>query len=411
MSRDRVEFAHLLRGVAALSVVLFHYLGVFWAWPQIVGGLLHAPPVEPSASMVRVSSVFGPGHAFNAGHFGVSLFFLVSGFVIPFAFMRQERAGFLIARVLRLWPTYAVGLSATLIWLTVAGLAFSHVLPGDRGVIAWNYALGLRDLAGAPSLDGIVWTLEIEIRFYLVCLLVAPSLKEGRPAGVLTALVGVLAVTGVVDLAWGGRSSKGWSLIPYVIGLDGQMIAFLLIGTLFHLRLRQRLSWPVTAALVGLAFACFAWLWGRGPLAAEATAGVVSYGAALAVFASCFALRSRIHGSFALSWLADISYPLYVAHAMPGYAIVRLMLAAKAPPWVGIAAAAIWAFGGAVLLHRIVEVPTRNLGRRLASANGRPRPDWGAPRPRMREVPSGISAAHQRQESTTAPSRSSQAPG
>jgi peptidoglycan/LPS O-acetylase OafA/YrhL len=201
---------------------------------------------------------------------------------------------------------------------------------------------------------------------------------------VLAALASVLAATGIVDLAWGGGAHGGWSRIPYVLGLDGQMIAFLLIGTLFHLRFRQTLTSSVTAALVGLAFACFAWLWGRGPLAADVTAGVVSYGAALVVFACCFALRSRIRGNRALSWIADISYPLYVVHAMPGYAIMRIVLAARVSAWVGIAAAAIWAFGSAVLLHRIVEVPTRNLGRRLASEYA----SWSADRARRA---SGIS--------------------
>ena len=187
-----------------VSVVLFHYLGVFWAWPQIVGGLLSAPPIDPPRHFVLLSAVFGPGRYLSAGHFGVSLFFLISGFVIPFAFRRQSRAGFVVARALRLWPTYAVGLTVTLVWLTLASAAFGHALPHDRAAIAWNYALGLRDVAGAPSIDGIVWTLEIEIRFYLLCLLIAPFLRDGRPAGVLVALAAVIAATAIVDVRWDG---------------------------------------------------------------------------------------------------------------------------------------------------------------------------------------------------------------
>jgi len=46
----------------------------------------------------------GPG--IYKGGFGVALFFLISGFVIPFSFLRYTRTGFAIARILRLWPAY-----------------------------------------------------------------------------------------------------------------------------------------------------------------------------------------------------------------------------------------------------------------------------------------------------------------
>jgi peptidoglycan/LPS O-acetylase OafA/YrhL len=46
----------------------------------------------------------------------------------------------------------------------------------------------VRDVAGWPSLDGIVWTLEIEVKFYLLCALLAPALRRGLVFG-LAALI------------------------------------------------------------------------------------------------------------------------------------------------------------------------------------------------------------------------------
>ena len=151
-----------------------------------------------------------------------------------------------------------------------------------------------------------------------------------------------------------------------MIGLDGQMIVFLLIGTLFHLHLRGRLTTRAGAMVVALAFGCFVWLWSRGPLTSDLVPGIISYSAALLLFTTCYVRRSHIRVHARLSWLADISYPLYVAHAMPGYAIIRLLLAAGANAWVGIALAVTWSFASAAFIHRMVEVPTRELGRRLA---------------------------------------------
>src|SRR4029079_12431822 len=107
--------------------------------------------------------------------------------------------------------------------------------------------------------------------------------------------------------------------------------------TFFNLHLRGQLT---TAALIGLVLTtgtAVVWLWSRGPLAVDFDAGVVSYAVALGVFASCYTWRSRIVARGPLSWLADASYPLYVVHAIPGYAVMRLALEAGLPPWLPLA--------------------------------------------------------------------------
>lgn len=83
---DRLVEVDALRGVAALAVVLFHYTTRFTD--------LFQPGVPPAVS-------------FPGGHYGVNLFFIISGFVI---FMTLEKTArpldFVVSRFSRLFPAY-----------------------------------------------------------------------------------------------------------------------------------------------------------------------------------------------------------------------------------------------------------------------------------------------------------------
>lgn len=74
--RNRVEFANGLRGIAALCVVVSHYLGVYWFNREAVADLIKAPVL--SAELVPTPTYLEPLQIhplFNWGAFGVALFF------------------------------------------------------------------------------------------------------------------------------------------------------------------------------------------------------------------------------------------------------------------------------------------------------------------------------------------------
>jgi peptidoglycan/LPS O-acetylase OafA/YrhL len=217
-------------------------------------------------------------------------------------------------------------------------------------------------------MDGIVWTLEIEVRFYCLCFLIASSLRRSDVRGVMITLLMVALSTAAIDHVLQQRLGTGGGGVSMlaVFGLDGQMLVYMLIGTLFYLRLRGVLTCRALLGFLTATAAVFAFLWSVGPESAQRTAGVASYGAALLVFATCFALRAHVRGGGILARLADISYPLYVAHAIPGYVVMRLALAAGLAPWACIVLALCWAVGSAVVIHRYVESGSHAMGRRWA---------------------------------------------
>jgi peptidoglycan/LPS O-acetylase OafA/YrhL len=132
-----------LRGIAAISVVLYHYTygyGVLYGQHNVI-------------------------ISFPYGNLGVHLFFLISGFVI-FLTLGKAKAGldFIVSRFSRLYPAYWVAGGLTFAIVSIFGL------PGWQ--VSWTDGLiNLTMLAGwlsTPYIDGVYWTLTIELSFYLL---------------------------------------------------------------------------------------------------------------------------------------------------------------------------------------------------------------------------------------------------
>ena len=364
--KARILFAHGLRGIAALAVVASHYAQVFWLFPGTVAGLTAAPPRTPPPPGFA-AWLAGALPAGFCGHFGVALFFLISGFVIPFSLLDRTGPGFAIARIFRLWPTYAVGLTLTVAAVWLSARQYGRPLPFGFG--AYLVQLGfIRDLVGVPSIDGIVWTLEIEAKFYLLCLLLAPALRAARPGPVIAAATGLAAFGCALVLLPGWLARASWPYeILYGLSLSAQMITFMLIGTMLNLRHRGRLRAAPACGLIALLLALFAAQWKLGLLETQFRAGLVAYAAAFALFAAGFALRHRVHRiPRTIGWLADLSYPLYVVHGVAGYVLMRFALDAGTGPVAAILLALVSALSVAAALHWAVELPTQRLGHQLS---------------------------------------------
>ena len=84
-----------------------------------------------------------------------------------------------------------------------------------------------------------------------------------------------------------------------------------------------------------------------------------------AVFALCFALRRHAVPLAPLRWLSAVSYPLYLVHAMLGYALLQALVQGWGmayAPALGVALLA--CFLAAWALHHGVEKPSMARGKR-----------------------------------------------
>ena len=119
--QERLPALDSLRAIAALAVLSFHYTS---GYERVVG-----PHIRPVPNV-------------EWGHFGVELFFVISGFVIAWTLERSSSlADFAFGRVARLYPAYLAG--ATITGIVVFGFGFNpaHIFTSD---IAWNATRTIR---------------------------------------------------------------------------------------------------------------------------------------------------------------------------------------------------------------------------------------------------------------------------
>jgi peptidoglycan/LPS O-acetylase OafA/YrhL len=95
---------------------------------------------------------------------------------------------------------------------------------------------------------------------------------------------------------------------------------------------------------------------------------LLSFAAAVAVFAAAMRFPNIIRSIPLIGFWADVSYPLYVVHGLTGYVLMEVLLARGIGPWSAILTAFAAVTILAVALHVTVETSSREMGRRMAMA-------------------------------------------
>lgn len=147
-------------------------------------------------------------HVAATGHYGVQLFFIISGFVLALPFARyhlekgpapRQRAYYL-RRLTRLEPPYIIAMLLTFVVATTFFGASTRIL--------WPHLLAslvyLHNLVyGAPSAVNVVaWSLEVEIQFYLLAPLLARLYAIPRTLDRRIVIVAGIVVAIVIQRYW-----------------------------------------------------------------------------------------------------------------------------------------------------------------------------------------------------------------
>ena len=326
----RLRWIESLRGIAAVAVVLQHML-----------------PGHLFALLPGLEKYIDPGI------FGVTVFFLISGYIIPYSILRwKDHAGrrFLTARFLRLYPAYWVS-------LMVGALAFH---PNTRTLLL-NVTMMQRFL-GARDVVGPYWSLQVEIVFYVlieICIL-CRLIGSKAVYPLLSALFAILAI-----LAALGRYEFD-KKIPLALFV-GPCFMFASTVYFFHVQFGILGRWKMLGFAAGIyllisvaALLGYAKDWGY----AETPRRFLAMYLAAVVLFFLFSLRNA-HARL-LEFLGRISYPIYLLHvpiiALVGpanHSVYRYLLSI----------ALILLFSIAV--HNLVEKPFMKVGRSLADCGRR----------------------------------------
>lgn len=325
--QGHLDTIHVLRGIAAASVMLCHltYANENFA------------TIHPAFSSI-----------FSLGYMGVWAFFVISGFVIPHAMAAMnyqlcDAGRFLLRRIVRLEPAYAVS-----VFLALAIAYAATLAPAFRGppvdvdwlgfVSQFFYAA---PWVGRPWINGVAWTLAIEFQYYVLMLFVGPLLISRSPARRVAFFVMIAIASVPID---DPRLAVFRFLPDFAMGFS----AFL-----FY----RRDIGPGWFAALLLAFAA---LIVRNQSAAVA---VVALGSVAFIFVP---MRRPIP---ALAALGSISYSLYLVSSPIGTRVVNLAMRADGSVlhYAGLALAIAASVGVAAALWRYVERPSQLAVRRPAA--------------------------------------------
>ena len=170
--QDGIE---VLRGIAAMSVLLFHCIGLL--------------PWNVSETPLAI---------FSVGLIGVDLFFAISGYVITASVIRQKdrpdyTTYFWRARLARILPLYYITTTVFLLAVSSAALDKEATLQ----ILSHLFLAHSFFQNAVFSINGVTWSLSIELQFYALAFFIVPLIARASRntllAGYFVVLCGVLA--------------------------------------------------------------------------------------------------------------------------------------------------------------------------------------------------------------------------
>lgn len=323
---------HLLRLVFAGMVAVYHML-----W---LSGVAAWAPVIPAASLLA--------------EIGVQGFFVVSGFLVAGSLERSDTLRvYAEKRVRRLYPAYA-----TVIVVCAAGaLVLSPAARADIGgvlaYLGWNLVFlnfmqpelpGVFQGNPVQVVNGALWTLKIEVMFYMALPLIALALRlAGRWRWWVIALIYVASEVWRIGLREAGGGDAGSLVHLLSHQLPGQMSFFITGVALYLARDTAAHAWQ--AAPIGAALALLSIAWPEAEPLRAAGLGLLTVWLAIG---AGFSINAARHG--------DLSYGLYIVH----FPVIQMLTAAgffAASPWLGAAGSIALTLVLALAMWRLIERP------------------------------------------------------
>jgi peptidoglycan/LPS O-acetylase OafA/YrhL len=392
----RLGWLDVLRGLAALAVVFDH---VSYYVLQHVRSVVY--------------------QWFDPGNYGVFVFFIISGYIVPASLERKGSVRtFWVSRLFRLYPLYllAVGIAVAFYFAHFGSVRGED---SDPETSILSQLLMMSNVLAGQNLPNVVWSLSYEMVFYLLltALFIARVHKRSSwyalgfaaaavavggllpqayftnnvatprlialvadlavLAGLAFAVVlrgmsrllgaAVAAVVAIALLAFNGGWIWPWEALS--------ILALMFTGTMFYRAEQGQYPWrraiAIGVAVLSLAIAAGLWhsrAWGMSAHAELlwSRRWVSAFGLAGLTFAAGLAFR-HVRWPRALTWLGLISYSVYLLHPLviEAYHHFHPSRQHSFPVQVLIAAgllAAVIALGSVTYL--CVERPMQNLGRR-----------------------------------------------
>lgn len=244
------------------------------------------------------------------GSFAVGVFFILSGFVIFASIGNDTTASFLAKRAFRLYPVIIVSTLITYIVQIKYGkfvfdaeslknLILNMSLFG--GAFIYNESLALQ----------IVWTLSIEVQFYLIAAMIL-SVTKGNVDKYIYYIIALLMVVFIAISIHVLKMAD--SPFKVYIGVGSSILPFMFIGTSICMLKKKAINKMQFTGLMLLIILAISYT--PYPVYYSIDKGLPSFILAIIIFCLCLEYKpmSDIMSKKPMLFLGKISYPLYAIH-------------------------------------------------------------------------------------------------
>lgn len=323
-NKSRITSLAVLRGVAVLAVCFCH-LG------------------KPASTGLVMPGLFKWLEEY--GQFGVQIFFVISGFVIPYSLHQakytiKDYFLFLYKRFLRLHPPYLVALAFTLV-LAAVSYKSRHLSNPETPLTIFQSLFYIH----APADNPVFWTLRVEAEYYLFIGLYFVLMQKFPRLSMLFCLPLFL---------WASQT-------PLAIHIElFQYIVYFLMGTvgyqIYISNKNQVIEYLFLILLIGFSFLYYD-----------------KHAANMATITILVILYFRKPVPAVLEFPGELSYSLYLIHFPIGIKMINLLQRHVSPAynWLLFLLATVFCFAIAWVFWKFIEKPSAKLSGKVKYGKSR----------------------------------------
>lgn len=313
MVSQRLRALDGLRGVAILLVMGFHYF-------------YHLESFYYKSTLYPYGETFSSVLIFKYGYMGVELFFIISGFVIAMTLESSRSViDFVIRRFARIWPALIISAILTFFLLNWSDAPFAL----HRRQFWPNFLPSLTLTPPSlwsgwfPKVDyvtGVYWSLVVEIRFYMIAVILFWLFSREKLARNLV----IFTLVVYIARALLRRAMPGYNGVYDALFIPDYLPWFA-AGAVFYELYKERLAKGAALIMLAMMYALIARvstnyaMIGRDPVFASAAA---LFFLTLFWFLATKPTSMRIFEIRPLVWIGECSYSIYLYHYAVGMILI-----------------------------------------------------------------------------------------
>ena len=349
--KEPITFIIFLRGVAVFLIYWAHLASWLDTWE--VSWL----PMD----FIRNYFTEPLGIIQDFGFMGVSLLFLITGFIITHIAQVEKRKEFAIKRLFRIYPPLIVSIILIVAFYGIYGLitqSYIHIQNFTSLDILVSFTLANYLMVPQYVVNGVAWILVVIGIFYLSCFIILPLLKK-RPKTSIVSLISFSIITIILSKSFGSSF--------FLFAVSVSHVPFLIIGQIFYYWWKKKLSniESIVFSIIAYFVSVQGLLIVNPDFYLSVNSYEISFVYACLVFFIALLLNERIRVGRILGFYSKISYSFFLNNGITTELISFLFPLLGFSPSLGISF--LLSTTVAYISWHYIEIPFRTFSRKIVN--------------------------------------------